>query len=1394
MKPRRLSFSKDRRNLLVTSRRIHGVKGLWKAAVNKNARSGSVRVIALHWMDRFDRGSISPRFFQLEASADPEFAREIAKYVTAEQCLFVVYTSAENSLESLDLLVPDKKDYKLLVTALDDLMFLARKELQNYTANMQFLHFHWMCLGKEWESLMSLAEWIVLTEKTQSPVRKQLLTSMFKEECTDAHDEKLPISTIALLLEELREEATEGADPLHRLWKELVHTDPVPVVGMQANEEDVSVELGIREQSYSISAVAFLSFIRSQQKNYTATMEQVTDFVRTLNSHISGEPANDVPVDRLSRSRFLSWLTSDANDLIIPERASIGADDMTKPLSHYWINTSHDTFLAGAPNSFGDKSAFSRGAPVDVDAYMYTAALLRGVRCLEFDVWDDASANEPVIAMRQDSKSMPLRTVLRSVRYFLNENPYTFPIILKVENHCSPAVQMKMANLFYEHFGAAKLIVRPLENQELYTQVDLPSPESCRGMVLILGKRPKKMKVGCTFINDDLDDDAWQVVNPTVANRVAAYYDEIEDAIEVEGAVIGFDTKGPIRSRDADSLKRSPADLLQIALADAKKAATESEAAATVMIEASKKADAQERLTAHLTLEAGVLPKEIKERAAKAVSRGLGFDADNATEEKNSKDEGLEVHEILPGMVEGNQDSYAEAAHQSMQAAQKVASRLAELRAAERALEQAESDLQMSRQLEQNGVETAKRAAAEARMHQEHADAANERVEKVKELLRDSEVHVSSAGTVVQTALTEAKISEKRATDAEIKASRALSTAEKDRTRADEETRKEEEMEHEVSDLRLTYQEASESSQAARARLDKANAMFDRVNEQIKLIENSSKYRTEKEQNQGEVSSVRHGGSFLAKHEAKIEERTTCRELIKEASEERAAADARLIMLKSKFEERARAWKVQANVAAQARRTADRSAQIAEEHAEHADEERNAAQLRQVAREKAVETVENRDSQRVSVEAQLAQAERAAIEAADLAAQSRIRAQKLDKELEKIQDHRKFIQNVAQRKLNVKQAQSAYDSAKEEKQMKDKAAHDEKRCLDTNSSVYRSATRDLATEVDRAKVVKVLQDEAIAAYNTAIVLRRQAESASTKSEIAASIASSKKEAAEHAKEYKERRDMLIEIPGLLAKLTLLHSAKFLDWRRSLLTTKSFVHSFAHNVFLQIFEKDSTEDRANVQAFTTHHLCRVFPSWKVVQSNASVNFDPVPAWSLGCQLVAMNFQSSDENILVADGRFRQNGSCGYVLKPRQLTDKSYKAEHPQFWTFTVLGGFNLPKVGRKVINPCVKVSFCSGLPKETRQIYKTKFAGYNGLNPAWGKGDGVTFEVTNPSIAIVAFSVWSRHDDKSETFVAGAAVPVSCLREGYRSISLFSGDHSRTGSLRYASLLVKATKR
>lgn len=88
--------------------------------------------------------------------------------------------------------------------------------------------------------------------------------------------------------------------------------------------------------------------------------------------------------DGLGREGFLRFLMSEHNLAVRADAFELNEDSMNKPLSQYFINSSHNTYLKG--RQMKSRSSIS----------MYRYALLAGVRSIELDCWD-GSNGEPII-------------------------------------------------------------------------------------------------------------------------------------------------------------------------------------------------------------------------------------------------------------------------------------------------------------------------------------------------------------------------------------------------------------------------------------------------------------------------------------------------------------------------------------------------------------------------------------------------------------------------------------------------------------------------------------------------------------------------------------------------------------------------------------------------------------------------------------------------------------------------------------------------------------------------------------------------------------------------------------------------------------------------------------
>lgn len=179
----------------------------------------------------------------------------------------------------------------------------------------------------------------------------------------------------------------------------------------------------------------------------------------------------------ISPEGFLFYLMGPETTVVMQDRLA-NSHDMTQPLPHYFVKSSHNTYLTAGQFS-GPSSP-----------EMYRQCLLSGCRCLELDCWKGKPPDEdPIIT---HGFTMTTEILFKDVIEAINESAFKtspYPVILSFENHVDSVKQQeKMADYCKTIFGDA-LLTEPLEKYPLKPGQQIPSPSELMGKILIKNKK-----------------------------------------------------------------------------------------------------------------------------------------------------------------------------------------------------------------------------------------------------------------------------------------------------------------------------------------------------------------------------------------------------------------------------------------------------------------------------------------------------------------------------------------------------------------------------------------------------------------------------------------------------------------------------------------------------------------------------------------------------------------------------------------------------------------------------------------------------------------------------------------------------------------------------------------
>ncbi|XP_018331608.1 1-phosphatidylinositol 4,5-bisphosphate phosphodiesterase isoform X2 [Agrilus planipennis] len=239
-------------------------------------------------------------------------------------------------------------------------------------------------------------------------------------------------------------------------------------------------------------------------------------------------------------------------------------------------------------------------------------------------------------------------------------------------------------------------------------------------------------------------------------------------------------------------------------------------------------------------------------------------------------------------------------------------------------------------------------------------------------------------------------------------------------------------------------------------------------------------------------------------------------------------------------------------------------------------------------------------------------------------------------------------------------------------------------------------------------------------------------------------------------------------PWLSSMINYAQPVKFQSWE---VAEKKNIHhnmsSFSEPVGLN-YLKTSAIEFVN---YNKRQMSRIYPSG--TRANSS-NYMPQVFWNAGCQMVSLNFQTSDLPMQLNQGKFEYNGNCGYLLKPDFMRrhDRIFDpfAESPvdgviaaQCAVQVISGQF----LSDKKVGTYVEVDMY-GLPTDTiRKEFKTRMVPANGLNPVYNEEPFLFRKVVLPDLAVLRFGVY----DENGKLLGQRILPLDGLQAGYRHISL-----------------------
>ena len=326
-----------------------------------------------------------------------------------ELCCSVIF-KYKNRHKSLNLRFHNAADKKNFLTTVAFLATNSRRTTTKDPETMRILEL-WMKADRDNDKKLSREEVSLMLQKLNVQLNKSALKEMFHLADTDGSN--------YLSFQEFKE-----------FYKALHKREEIEDV-FKKYAAETSGPGGISTASF-IDTMSLLSFLRTAQEDRKedVTEKRVVELLCEF-----GDPKRG-----LALPQFTNYLLSRRNSWWAPYEQTKVSNDMNAPMTAYYINSSHNTYLTG--HQLHSKSSCD----------MYKIVLEKGCRCVELDCWDGADGEPEIYHGYTRTTKIKFRAVCETIaRYAFKVSEY--PIILSLELHTSEKQQITMAEIMVQCFG-----------------------------------------------------------------------------------------------------------------------------------------------------------------------------------------------------------------------------------------------------------------------------------------------------------------------------------------------------------------------------------------------------------------------------------------------------------------------------------------------------------------------------------------------------------------------------------------------------------------------------------------------------------------------------------------------------------------------------------------------------------------------------------------------------------------------------------------------------------------------------------------------------------------------------------------------------------------------------